>query len=165
VNPLKTTTAARSGAFRKAMGMSRLRTVFAAVLALAVVVLGLTSVPAAAQAPERPSKVVFTILSAEGQASAGPLWQPLLDDLSKARSACAGRDPIFGSNYSVLVEAMRGRPGPGRLVLGPSRPCEAIDRAGAEVIARTVDMEGLDSATRSSLIVTHGLGHHAGSRS
>ncbi|MCP5904830.1 hypothetical protein NL378_29100, partial [Klebsiella pneumoniae] len=31
-----------------------------------------------------PSEITFSILSAEGQASAGPLWQPLLDDMSKA---------------------------------------------------------------------------------
>jgi phosphonate transport system permease protein len=154
VNPLKTTTAARSGAFRKAMGMSRLRTVFAAVLALAVVVLGLTSVPAAAQAPERPSKVVFTILSAEGQASSGPLWQPLLDDLQ--REIGIPVEPIFGSNYSVLVEAMRADQA--QIGWFSALPAvQAIDRAGAEVIARTVDIEGKDSYT-SSLIVKKGSG-------
>ena len=31
-----------------------------------------------------PSEITFSILSAEGQASSGPLWQPLLDDMSKA---------------------------------------------------------------------------------
>ena len=31
-----------------------------------------------------PSELTFSILSAEGQASSGPLWQPLLDDMSKA---------------------------------------------------------------------------------
>ena len=32
-----------------------------------------------------PTELTFSILSAEGQASAGPLWQPLLDDMSKGR--------------------------------------------------------------------------------
>jgi phosphonate ABC transporter permease subunit PhnE len=155
VNPIQTLTAARSGAFRKAKGMSRLRTVFAAVMALAVVVLGLTSVPAAAQTrAERPTKLVFTILSAEGQASSGPLWQPLLDELE--REIGIPVEPIFGSNYSVLVEAMRANQA--QIGWFSALPAvQAIDRAGAEVIARTVDIEGKDSYT-SSLIVKKGSG-------
>ncbi|HEY0928053.1 phosphate/phosphite/phosphonate ABC transporter substrate-binding protein, partial [Brevundimonas sp.] len=134
--------------------MSRLRTVFAAVLALAVVVLGLTSVPSAAQAQERPQKLVFTILSAEGQASSGPLWQPLLDDLERAVGIPV--EPIFGSNYSVLVEAMSADQA--QIGWFSALPAvQAIDRAGAEVIARTVDLEGKDSYT-SSLIVKRGSG-------
>ena len=154
MNPFQTTPTARSGAFRKAKGMSRLRTVFAAVVALAVVVLGLTSVPAAAQAQERPQKLVFTILSAEGQASSGPMWQPLLDDLERAVGIPV--EPIFGSNYSVLVEAMSADQA--QIGWFSALPAvQAIDRAGAEVIARTVDVEGKDSYT-SSLIVKKGSG-------
>jgi phosphonate transport system permease protein len=154
VNPIQTTLAARSGAFRKAKGMSRLRTVFSAVMALAVVVLGLTSVPAAAQAQERPTKLVFTILSAEGQASSGPMWQPLLDDLE--REIGIPVEPVFGSNYSVLVEAMSADQA--QIGWFSALPAvQAIDRAGAEVIARTVDIEGKDSYT-SSLIVRKGSG-------
>ncbi len=154
MNPKQTTPTARSGAFRKAKGMSRLRTVFAAVLALAVVVLGLTTVPAAAQAQERPQKLVFTILSAEGQASSGPMWQPLLDDLERAVGIPV--EPIFGSNYSVLVEAMSADQA--QIGWFSALPAvQAIDRAGAEVIARTVDIEGKDSYT-SSLIVKKGSG-------
>ena len=154
MNHPMTPTAARSGAFRKAKGMSRLRTVFAAVMALAVVVLGLTSVPDAAQAQERPQKLVFTILSAEGQASSGPMWQPLLDDLERAVGIPV--EPIFGSNYSVLVEAMSADQA--QIGWFSALPAvQAIDRAGAEVIARTVDVEGKDSYT-STLIVRKGSG-------
>ncbi|RZJ31654.1 MAG: phosphate/phosphite/phosphonate ABC transporter substrate-binding protein, partial [Brevundimonas sp.] len=131
--------------------MSRLRTVFSAVLALVVVVLGLTS-PGVASAqnnarnPERPTKLVFTILSAEGQASSGPMWQPLLDDLERAVGIPV--EPIFGSNYSVLVEAMSADQA--QIGWFSALPAvQAIDRAGAEVIARTVDVEGKDSYTSS----------------
>ena len=52
--------------------------------ALTLVALGL---PAQAQTaptrPDAPDKLVFSILSAEGQASSGPLWTPLLDDLER----------------------------------------------------------------------------------
>ncbi|WP_292060600.1 MULTISPECIES: phosphate/phosphite/phosphonate ABC transporter substrate-binding protein [unclassified Brevundimonas] len=101
-----------------------------------------------------PTELTFSILSAEGQASAGPLWQPLLDDMSKAIGVPV--KPYFGSNYTVLVEAMRGN----HTQVGwfSAKPeVEAIDRANAEVIARTVNREGLDSY-QSTLIVKKGSG-------
>lgn len=101
-----------------------------------------------------PSEITFSILSAEGQASSGPLWQPLLDDMSKAIGVPV--KPYFGSNYTVLVEAMRGN----HTQVGwfSAKPeVEAIDRANAEVIARTVNREGLDSY-QSTLIVKKGSG-------
>jgi phosphonate ABC transporter permease subunit PhnE len=123
--------------------------------ALTVVALGL---PALAQTaptrPDAPEKLVFSILSAEGQASSGPLWTPLLDDLERELGIPV--EPIFGSNYSVLVEAMSAN----QTQIGwfSALPAvQAIDRAGAEVIARTVDVEGKDSYT-STLIVQRGSG-------
>jgi phosphonate transport system substrate-binding protein len=101
-----------------------------------------------------PKEIVFSILSAEGQASAGPLWQPLLDDMSTAIGVPV--KPFFGSNYTVLVEAMRGNQT--QVAWFSAKPAvEAIDRANAEVIARTVNREGLDSY-RSTLIVRAGSG-------
>lgn len=101
-----------------------------------------------------PTEITFSILSAEGQASAGPLWQPLLDDMSRAIGVEV--KPYFGSNYTVLVEAMRGNQT--QVAWFSAKPAvEAIDRANAEVIARTVNKEGLDSY-RSTLIVRAGSG-------
>lgn len=101
-----------------------------------------------------PSEITFSILSAEGQASSGPLWQPLLDDMSKAIGVPV--KPYFGSNYTVLVEAMRG--GHTQVAWFSAKPAlEAVDRAEAEVIARIVDPEGRDSY-RSTLIVRTGSG-------
>ncbi len=101
-----------------------------------------------------PTELTFSILSAEGQASAGPLWQPLLDDMSRAIGVPV--KPYFGSNYTVLVEAMRGNQT--QVAWFSAKPAvEAIDRANAEVIARTVNKEGLDSY-RSTLIVRAGSG-------
>jgi len=134
-------------------GMSRIRTLLAAALALSVVALGLAPASADAQT-RRPEKIVFTVLSAEGQASSGPLWQPLLDDLE--REIGIPVEPIFGSNYSVLVEAMRADQA--QIGWFSALPAvQAIDRANAEVIARTVDIEGKDSYV-SSLIVKKGSG-------
>ena len=106
------------------------------------------------QSSAAPTELTFSILSAEGQASAGPLWQPLLDDMSKAIGVPV--KPYFGSNYTVLVEAMRGNQT--QVAWFSAKPAvEAIDRADAEVIARTVNKEGLDSY-RSTLIVRAGSG-------
>lgn len=101
-----------------------------------------------------PTKITFSILSAEGQASAGPLWQPLLDDMSEAIGVEV--EPFFGSNYTVLVEAMRGNQTQVAWFSANSA-VHAIDRADAEVIARTVNKEGSDSY-RSTLIVKTGSG-------
>ena len=101
-----------------------------------------------------PTEITFSILSAEGQASSGPLWQPLLDDMSKAIGVPV--KSYFGSNYTVLVEAMRGNQT--QVAWFSAKPAiEAIDRADAEVIARTVDKEGSESY-RSTIIVRKGSG-------
>lgn len=135
--------------------MSRLRTLFAGLMALTVVLFGMTSTASAQSQPAgQPNELVFTILSAEGQASSGPLWQPLLDDLQ--REIGIPVRPIFGSNYSVLVEAMRANQA--QIGWFSALPAvQAIDRAQGEVIARTVDIEGKDSYV-SSLIVKKGSG-------
>jgi phosphonate transport system substrate-binding protein len=101
-----------------------------------------------------PSEITFSILSAEGQASSGPLWQPLLDDMSKAIGVPV--KPFFAGNYNVLIEAMRfNQTQVGWLSAKPL--LEAVDRSQAEVIARIVDPEGRDSYT-STLIVRKGSG-------
>lgn len=96
-----------------------------------------------------PQEITFSILSAEGQNSSGPMWEPLLADMSKSIGV-----PVkthFGSNYTVLVEAMRGNQT--QVAWFSAKPAlEAIDRAEGEVIARTVDLNGLDSY-RATLIV------------
>ena len=134
--------------------MSSLRNLFAAALALTVVLLGLTWSGDASAQTRRPEKIVFTVLSAEGQASSGPLWQPLLDDLERELGIPV--EPIFGSNYSVLVEAMRANQAQvGWFSALPA--VQAIDRSQGEVIARTVDLEGKDSYV-ATIIVKKGSG-------
>ncbi|WP_409019894.1 phosphate/phosphite/phosphonate ABC transporter substrate-binding protein [Brevundimonas vesicularis] len=131
---------------RRLMGLSA-----AAALALGVAACGNNEDVGPAGTPK---EITFSILSAEGQASSGPLWQPLLDDMSKAIGVPV--KPYFGSNYTVLVEAMRGN----HTQVGwfSAKPeVEAIDRANAEVIARTVNRDGLDSY-QSTLIVKKGSG-------
>ena len=134
--------------------MNRLRTLSAALLAFVLVLCGLAPAGVVNAQSERPEKIVFTILSAEGQASSGPLWQPLLDDLERALGMPV--EPIFGSNYSVLVEAMRADQA--QIGWFSALPAvQAIDRSQGEVVARTVDIEGKDSYV-SAIIVKKGSG-------
>ena len=122
---------------------------------IAAAMLGLAACGGEQTAPgAAPNEITFSILSAEGQASSGPIWQPLLDDMSKAVGVPV--KPYFASNYTILVEAMKGNQT--QVAWLSAKPSvEAIDLAQGEVIARIVDPEGRDSY-RSTLIVKAGSG-------
>lgn len=131
--------------------MRRLGVGMMAVVALALSACGRDST-SAARVPA--DGVHFSILSAQGQASSAPLWQPLLDDMSKAIGVKV--TARFGASYAELVEELKqGRTQAGWFSARPA--IEALDTADAEVIARTVDTDGADSY-RSSLIVRKGSG-------
>lgn len=101
-----------------------------------------------------PTEITFAILPAEGQGSSGPLWQPLLDDMSKAIGVKV--KPNFAANYNVSITAMQFNQA--QIAWLSAKPeLEAIERADAEVIARIVDPQGRDTYT-SSLIVKKGSG-------
>ena len=101
-----------------------------------------------------PAEITFSILSAQGQASAGPLWQPLLDDLAGVVDVPV--KPHFAATYATLIEDMKR--GETQVAWFSAQPAvEAIDTAGAELIARTVSQQGADSY-RSTLIVRRGSG-------
>lgn len=123
-----------------------------AALAVSLAACGQGDKPAPAKGA--PSEISFAILPAEGQASSGPLWQPLLDDMTKAVGVPV--KPYFASNYTVLVEAMRGNQI--QAAWFPAKTAiEAIERSKGEVVARIVDPEGRDSY-QSTLIVKKGSG-------
>ncbi|HEY0600133.1 phosphate/phosphite/phosphonate ABC transporter substrate-binding protein [Brevundimonas sp.] len=123
---------------------------------LAAVALGLsgcdrgTDLPAGAT----PGEISFSILSAQGQASSGPLWQPLLEDMSKAIGVPV--EPHFASSYAILVEDMKQ--GRTQVAWFSAQPAiTAMETAGAEMLARTVNQDGADSY-RSVLIAKRGSG-------
>lgn len=103
-------------------------------------------------APREP--IAFAILSAQGQASAEPLWRPLLDDMSEAVGA-----PVqarFGASYAELIRAMTA--GQVQVAwMSPQPAVQVIDAGAAEVVARTVDRGGEDSY-RSVMVVRQGSG-------
>ena len=101
-----------------------------------------------------PQEIVFSILSAENQASMEPLWAPLIADMSRATGVRVR--PFFASNYTALIEAMRAD----QVQVGwfSALPAlQAVDRANAEVVGRIVDARG-DANYRSVIIVRRGSG-------
>ena len=121
-----------------------------------VLALGVAAMLAACSKPQEPERkeIVFSILSAESQASAEDDWAPFLADMSKA----LGR-PVkayYGSNYTALVEAMRFK----QTDLGwftNQSGLEAVRRANGEVFARSVNPTGVDGY-EAVVIVKSGSG-------
>jgi phosphonate transport system substrate-binding protein len=131
------------------------RILFGAALAAA---LGLAACgdqqPAPPAAGGSSNELVFAILPAEGQASMGPLWQPLLDDMSAQIGMKV--KPFFISNYTAMVEAMRFK----QVQMGwfsAAPALRAVERANGEVLGRVVDAGG-EATYKSVLIVRKGSG-------
>jgi phosphonate transport system substrate-binding protein len=102
----------------------------------------------------KPKELVFSILSAENQASMGPLWEPLLQELSGQIGISV--KPFYATNYTSLIEAMRFN----QVQMGwfSAQPAlEATRRAEGEVLGRVMDASGQDSYT-SVLIAKKGSG-------
>jgi len=124
----------------------------AAVLMSAGALAGCSDKPA--QNGSAPKELTFSILSAESQQSMGPLWQPLLDDMSKQVGVKV--KPYFATNYTSLIEAMRFN----QVQVGwfSALPAlEAVRRADGEVLGRVIDAAG-EGSYQSVLIVRKGSG-------
>jgi phosphonate transport system substrate-binding protein len=120
----------------------------------AAAVLGLAACNQKPAPTEQPKEIVFSILSAENQASMGPLWQPLLDDMSAQIGVKV--KPFFATNYMSLIEAMRFK----QVQVGwfSALPAlDAVERADAEVLGRVIDAGG-DETYKSVIIVKKGKG-------
>lgn len=123
-------------------------------LALAAAALTLVGCSQKPAATAQPKEIVFSILSAENQASMGPLWQPMLDDMSAQIGVKV--KPFFASNYTSLIEAMRFK----QVQVGwfSALPAlDAVNRADAEVLGRVMDAGG-DETYKSVIIVKKGSG-------
>jgi phosphonate transport system substrate-binding protein len=105
-------------------------------------------------ATAKPKEIVFSILSAENEASMAPLWTPLLDDMSAQIGVKV--KPYFATNYTSLIEAMRFN----QVQVGwfSALPAlEAVNRADAQVLGRVIQAGGENTYT-SVLIVKKGRG-------
>jgi phosphonate transport system substrate-binding protein len=124
------------------------------VLALALLAAACGDPEASRQTGETPAVLNFAILPAENQQSMGPLWQPLIDDMSKQIGVPV--KPFFITNYAAQIEAMRFN----RVQVGwfSALPAlEAVRRSEGEVLGRVVDAGGEGTYT-SVLIAKKGSG-------
>ncbi len=127
---------------------------FLALTLAAGAALGLVGCGKPQPAFKTPSTINFSILSAENQQSMGPLWQPLLDDMSKQTGLTV--KAYYASNYTSLIEAMRfNQVQAGWFSALPA--LEAVNRSNAEVLGRVVDAGG-EGTYESVLIVRKGSG-------
>ena len=121
-------------------------------LAAASALLVLASCAKPAPAPALSQALNFSILSAEDQQSMAKVWQPLIDDLSKAGGVQI--KPFYATSYAPLVEAMRfNQTQVGWFSALPS--LEAVRRANGEVIARVLT-NGVNGSYQSVLITQAG---------
>ena len=121
---------------------------------LAVTLAALSVAACGRPEPTARKEVVFSILSAESQASAEKDWRPFLDDMAKALDRPV--KAYFASNYTALVEAMRF----GHTDLGwftNQSGLETVRRANGEVVARSVNPTGIDGY-EAVIIVPKGSG-------
>jgi phosphonate transport system substrate-binding protein len=124
-----------------------------AALLLGGLVLGLLA-GCSKPAPAADKTITFSILSAEDQQSMGKVWQPLIDDMSKATGLTI--KPFYASNYTSLVEAMRfNQTQAGWFSAAPA--LEAVNRADAQVIGRILT-KGAEGSYQSVLIARKGSG-------
>ena len=105
------------------------------------------------QEPAR-KELVFSILSAESQASAEKDWTPFVEDMAKALG-----QPVkayYGSNYTALIEGMRFKQSDLGWFTNQSG-LEAVRRANGQVFARSVNPTGIDGY-EAVIIVKKGSG-------
>lgn len=115
----------------------------------------LAALTLAAPAAAQPRKeLVFSILSAESQSSAEKDWAPFLADMGKAIGMPV--KAFYGSNYTVLIEAMRFKQSDVGWFTNLSG-LEAVRRGNAEVFARSVNPSGVDGY-QAVIVVKKGSG-------
>ena len=120
----------------------------------AAAALGLTACNPKPAPATPPKEIIFGILPAENQASMGPLWQPLLDEMSNQIGVKV--TPKFLTNYTSLIEAMRFKQV--QVAWLSALPAlDAVQRSDAEVLGRVIQAGG-DETYTSVLIVKKGSG-------
>ena len=92
----------------------------------------------------------FGIISTESTQGLKGQWTPFLDDMSKKMGVRV--NPFFATDYAGVIQAMRF----GKVDVawfGNKSAMEAVDRAGGEIFAQTVDVSG--NPGYWSLLITH----------
>jgi len=122
----------------------------AAVVLAVFVVVGAQAMAADVSPLGEIEEINFGIISTESTAGLKKGFQPFLDDMSKAMGMKV--NAFFAPDYAGVIEGMRF----GKVHVawfGNKSAMEAVDRAGGEVFAQTVDVQG--NPGYWSLILVH----------
>ncbi|KJS33994.1 MAG: alkylphosphonate ABC transporter substrate-binding protein [Rhodospirillaceae bacterium BRH_c57] len=117
--------------------------------AFAAAALAVTAFTVPAQA-EPLKELNFGIISTESTQNLKSIWTPFLDDMEKALGMKV--NAFFAPDYAGVIEGMRFDK-VDVAWYGNKSAMEAVDRAGGEIFAQTVDAEG--NPGYWSLLVTH----------
>lgn len=96
------------------------------------------------------NKINFGIISTESSQNLRTVWEPFLEDMSEYLGVEV--KPYFASDYAGIIQAMRFD----KVDIawyGNKSAMEAIDRAGGEIFAQTVDFSG--NPGYWSLLIAH----------
>ena len=110
------------------------------VAALAATVMTATPVLAQPEPLEGdPEEINFGIISTESTQNLRRQWEPLLEDMEESLGMTV--NAFYASDYAGVIEAMRF----GQVVVawfGNASAIQAVDRAGGEIFARQVKLDG-----------------------
>jgi phosphonate transport system substrate-binding protein len=95
-------------------------------------------------------EVNFGIISTESSQNLKSIWQPFLDDMEASLGVKV--NAFFAPDYAGIIEGMRFNK-VDVAWFGNKSAMEAVDRAGGEIFAQTVDVEG--NPGYWSVLVTH----------
>ncbi len=115
----------------------------------AVVAFGAILSPMAVHAEDM-KEINFGIISTESTQGLKDIWTPFLNDMSTKMGVKV--NPYFATDYAGVIQAMRF----GKVDVawyGNKSAMEAVDRAGGEIFAQTVDVAG--NPGYWSLLITH----------
>ena len=95
-------------------------------------------------------EINFGIISTDSSTALKSMWQPFMDDMAKATGMKI--NGFFATDYTGIIEGMRF----GKVHLawhGNKSAIEAVDRAGGEVFAQFIDLDGRPGYY--SYVITH----------
>jgi phosphonate transport system substrate-binding protein len=105
------------------------------------VLAALASVACWPRARAQPREINFGFISTEASNNLKSVWQPVLDDLSRASGLTV--NAFFASDYAGIIEAMRFNKVQVAW-MGNKSAIEAVDRASGEVFAKVVRLDGTE---------------------
>src|SRR4051812_1548677 len=119
-------------------------------LATSLVAIATVSMSAGPSRADEPKELNFGIISTETSQNLKTIWEPFLADMSKTLGMKV--TGFFAADYAGVIQAMRFDK-VDVAWFGNKSAMEAVDRAGGEIFAQTVDKDG--NPGYWSLLIVH----------